>query len=165
MYAFALAIDTLTSALVQDILSQGGQVSHYVVPPFTRKLKQLVSDLIQGRTDAQPQIEEYLANLKYWLIAVMAGYSQAPQKWWETVYSKLRPEAIEAEALPAGGLDKLFGVPEKEFWKRYKDLFSSLQLRSSDLVVDQIQALASQTAREVYETQRGKRKSARGGKE
>jgi hypothetical protein len=152
IYRFARDVERLTASVVQSFHSRAADMTRFVIPPFRKDLKDLVEGKAQAVDDAAArQVETYLAAVRQWLVAAIVGYSQAASEFCREFAGKIDPRAIERQAQLPKWLEAM-GLSDASLWKRFKEVFTELQV---DLVDDQVlESAARLAAREVEKLKR-----------
>ena len=138
LYQFVLEIERFIIALtigVEDTVAM-------TLPSHPKHLKQLMTQLLEKNDpEAEKDIEGYLKDLKYWYMAVVAGYEKAEAKWFDNLWEKISPQTIERSM---GRKKTLSSSPE---WIQYKNTVRDL---NSNLIQDEVKEMAIKLAKEMF---------------
>ncbi len=141
LYQFVLEIERFIIAL-----TIGVEVSAVLtLPSHSRHLKQLMAQLIEKNNTedekAEKAIEGYLKDLKYWLMAIIAGYGEAETQWFDNLWEKISPQSIERSA-----------ERKNTEWIQYKKIVGDI---NSNLIQDEVKEMALGIAKKTFHDLKG----------
>ena len=150
---FAQDVETFTLGLVEAMTMPGAETASFRLPNFRDRLSGFLAAAAEGKDVNPDDVEDYLAELRRWQIAISAGHHEAPKLWFTKLWKRISPAVIEAGKSEAGW--KLRGETA-EWWNQYRDLVKDL---NPDLVQDQVLQAAANFSQAEFQ-KLNKRKEA-----
>jgi hypothetical protein len=142
---FAQDVETFTLGLVEAMTMPGAETASFRLPNFRDRLSGFLAAAAEGKDVNPDDVEDYLAELRRWQIAISAGHHEAPKLWFTKLWKRISPAVIEAGKSEAGW--KLRGETA-EWWNQYRDLVKDL---NPDLVQDQVLQAAARFSQAEYD--------------
>jgi hypothetical protein len=145
LFGFSTAMERFIASIVQDLRAPGLGTESLQLPGYRISIKGFAQDLVAGRTPQRAALQEYLAAVETWLIAIVAAYHEGPDRWFKDFWGRVSPAAIESP-LAEENKKKGFGL-RPDFWTRYKERVRTVSL---DLASDEIRRAVSVRADEQF---------------
>lgn len=109
-YQFALNMEQLTQSVLQTLGGSGGGESRYFLPFAFQDLKMMIQKLLRDNdSKAVEEIDNYLADLSHWQIALITSFEKASKEWNDKIWDTISPAAIRNEAKVSPAMLKIGG--------------------------------------------------------
>lgn len=150
---FARNIEKFLLGLIQAVTMPGNSTMSFRLPSQRYTLDAILKAVDEGKELDMKKVSEYLRELERWQVAILAAHHESPKIWFEKLWRRVGPAAIEAA--PRSASWKLRGEAA-EWWNRYKEAVKGL---NPDVVQDQILQTAYRFAQEEFEKLSKRRQS------
>ncbi len=142
LYQFVLDIEQFIIPLTHSLLTGIDESGVLTLPSHSKRLRQLMTQSLEkNNPEAEKDIERYLKDLNYWLIAVIAGYEKAGAQWFDSLWERISPQAIERSL----GRKMTSNSPE---WTQYKNTVKDI---NSTLTQDEVKEMAARIAKKIFD--------------
>jgi FHA domain len=142
---FARNIEKFLLGLIQAVTMPGNSTMSFRLPSQRYTLDAILTAAKEGKELDLKKVTEYLRELERWQVAILAAHHESPKIWFEKLWKRLGPAAIEAA--PRSASWKLRGEAA-EWWNRYKEAAKGL---NAEVVQDQVLQTAYRFAQEEFE--------------
>lgn len=154
LVGFARHMEKFLLGLVQGVTMPGDATISFRLPGHRYTLEGLLSALQQGKPVDPTSLSEYLRELERWQVAILAAHHASARVWFEKLWKRASPAAIEASTAK-GGAWKLLGEAA-EWWSRYKETVKGL---TPDVAQDQVLQTTFRIAKEEFDKLSKRRQS------
>ena len=142
---FARNIEKFLLGLIQAVTMPGNSTMSFRLPSQRYTLDAILTAAKEGKEIDLKKVSEYLRELERWQVAILAAHHESPKIWFEKLWKRLGPAAIEAA--PRSASWKIRGE-SAEWWNRYKEAVKGL---NAEVVQDQVLQTAYRFAQEEFE--------------
>ncbi|MGH9369729.1 MAG: FHA domain-containing protein [Thermoanaerobaculia bacterium] len=146
LVAFARHMEKFLLGLVQGVTIPGDTTMNFRLPGHRYTLEGLLSAVEQGKPVDPKTLSEYLRELERWQVAILAAHHESARIWFDKLWKRASPAAIEASTAK-GGAWKM-RAEAGEWWSRYKETVKGL---TPDVVQDQVLQATFRLAQEEFE--------------
>ncbi|HTO88036.1 MAG TPA: FHA domain-containing protein [Thermoanaerobaculia bacterium] len=154
LLTFARHMERFLLGLVQGVTMPGDATMSFRLPGHRYTLEGLLSGLEQGKPVDPKTVSEYLRELERWQVAILAAHHESARLWFDKLWKRASPAAIEASTAK-GGTWKIRGEAT-EWWSRYKETVKGL---TPDVVQDQVLQTTFRLAQEEFDKLSKRRQS------
>jgi len=141
---FARNIERFVLGLIQTVTMPGSTTGSFRLSSYRYTLESFLKAAEEGKDVDRQAMSDYLRELERWHVAILAAYHESPKIWFEKLWRRVSPAAIEAS--PRGASWKMRGEAA-EWWARYKEAVQGL---TPEVVQDQVLQSAYRFAREEF---------------
>ncbi len=152
---FALAMEAVLLDILRTLLEPGNTSPDFRLPGYPQSLKEIVQAAARGTPPSERDVEDYLKELRFWQVACLGAFMNAPRAWFEKIWKRISPSLIEAYARGPVGI---FSAPEEKFWQAYRAAVKDL---APDVVKEQIQRQSAELARADFKKLKNQQETSR----
>lgn len=154
LVSFARHMERFLLGLVQGVTMPGDSTMSFRLPGHRYTLEGLLSALEQGKPVDLKTLSEYLRELERWQVAILAAHHESVRLWFDKLWKRASPSAIEASTAK-GGTWKIRGEAA-EWWSRYRETVKGL---TPEVVQDQVLQATYRLAQEEFDKLSKRRQS------
>ena len=144
--AFARNLEKFLLGLVQAVTVPGDATRSFRLSIYRYTLENVLQSIQDGKVVNVEGLQGYLRDLERWQVAILASHHESPRIWFEKLWKKANPAAIETGAAKSASWK--LGGQAVEWWNRYKEVVRGL---NPEVVQDQVLQTANKIAQEEFE--------------
>jgi hypothetical protein len=144
--AFARNLEKFLLGLVQAVTVPGDATRSFRLSIYRYTLENVLQSIQDGKVVNVEGLQGYLRDLERWQVAILASHHESPRIWFEKLWKKANPAAIETGAAKSASWK--LGGQAVEWWNRYKEVVRGL---NPEVVQDQVLQTANKIAHEEFE--------------
>jgi hypothetical protein len=148
---FASKMEMFLLGLIQSVTMPGNVTGTFRLPSHRNTLGSVLSAIRQGKSFDADKVPDYLREIERWQVAILAAYHESTRVWFDKLWKKASPAAIEASTARSATW-KMRG-DAGDWWNRYKEVVKGL---SPDVVQDQVLQTAYRLALDEFEKLKGR---------